>query len=346
MASGANVKTLWGLELTASGAANFGLGAAKVNKPFGYAQDINPSVERGVSRRGNLGTRSTVRYSRGTFAGSLPVSHDLISPFILELLFGSYAKTGTAGAYIYTFSETDKLPSAELQIAEALEDGNLFRQLLGCTVKSAEINIDIASSDPIRLSMDMAFASEKRSNAIPAAFTSAWTTESKDPLGGWAAKWQVWNGTAYVDMANTDSVDIKIDHGTELKPSLGSEFPTRQKFGARQWDISTLMTYKASSPYMDAFYGAALSATPTVPGAPKYLGAADGSKGAQLILTGPKPATGSAPTYTFEFTGVQVSKSDNPIKTADDELMESVDLLASACSLTVANWPDDEPARK
>lgn len=345
MASGANVKALWGLELTAGGAANFGQGAAAINKPFGYAQDINPSVERGIDRRYNLGSRAVERYSRGMFVGNLPISCDLTTPFLLELLFGSYAKTG-AGPFTYTFSEEDRLPSAEVQLAEALDDGTLFRQLMGCVVKNANINIDANSSEPIRLSLDMGFASERRSNAVPSAFNTAWTAGGVDTIDPFpqcgSAKWYAWSGSAYVLIADTDTANIKIDHGTELKPSLESEFPSRAKFGMRKWDISTVTKFNRSSPYMDALYGAALSATPTVPGAPKYIGAADGSKGLKLEIM----ASGATPlTYSFEFSKVVITQHSNPVKGPDDELMESVEMMASACKLIVTNAPA-EPARK
>ena len=345
MASGANVKALWGLELTAAGAANFGLGAAAVNKPFGYNQDIAPSVERNIDRRYNLGSRAAARYSRGAFVGNLPISCDLTTPFLLELLFGSYTKSGTE-TYTYTFSEEDRLPSAEVQLAETLDDGVLFRQLLGCVAKSGNINIDANSNEPIRLSLDMAFANEKRSNAIPSAFSTAWTAGGVDTIEPFpqcgSATWYAWTGAAYAPIADTDSVDIKIDHGTELKPSLGSEFPTRAKFGMRKWDISTLTRFNKASPYMDALYGNALSATPTVPGAPAYIGGGDGSKGLKLELV----AAGATPlTYAFEFSKCIVTQHSNPVKGPDDELMESVEMMAAACSLTVTNGPA-EPVRK
>ena len=344
MASGANVKALWGLELTAGGAANFGLGAAAINKPFGYNQDIAPSVERNIDRRYNLGSRAAARYSHGMFVGNLPISCDLTTPFLLELLFGSYTKSG-ADPYTYTFSETDALPSAEVQLAETLDDGVLFRQLLGCTAKSGSISIDASSNEPIRLSLDMAFANEKRSNAVPAAFNSAWTASGVDTIEPFMfghARWYAWTGSAYALIADTDTVDIKIDHGTELKPSLGSESPTRASHGMRKWDISTVTKFNRASPYMDALYGAALSATPTAPGAPKYVGATDGSKGLKLELV----AAGTTPlTYSFEFSKCIVTQHSNPVKGPDDELMESVEMMAAACSLTVTNGPA-EPVRK
>lgn len=344
MASGANCKALWGIELTAGGAANFGQGAAAVNKPFGYNQDIAPSVERNIDRRYNLGSRAAARYSHGMFVGNLPISCDLTTPFLLELLFGSYTKTGD-DPYTYTFEETDTLPSAEVQLAETLDDGVLFRQLLGCVAKSGSISIDANSNEPIRLSLDMAFASERRSNAVPAAFDSAWTAGGVDTIEPFMfghARWYAWTGSAYAPIADTDTVDIKIDHGTELKPSLGSEFPTRASHGMRKWDISTVTKFNRASPYLDALYGAALSATPTAPGAPKYVGATDGSKGLKLEIV----AAGTTPlTYTFEFSQCIVTQHSNPVKGPDDELMESVELMASACSLVVTNAPA-EPARK
>ena len=57
-------------------------------------------------------------------------------------------------------------------------------------------------------------------------------------------------------------------------------------------------------------------------------------------------AAGTTPlTYTFEFSKCIVTQHSNPVKGPDDELMESVELMASACSLVVINAPA-EPARK
>lgn len=344
MATGTNAKALWGLELTAAGAANFGQGGTSINKPFGYAQDIAPKVERGMQRRYNLGSRAPAAYSRGMFSGSVPVSHDLTDPFILELLFGSYVKSGVAGAYTYTFSEEDVLPSAEIQVAETLAASKiLFRQLFGCTVKNAGLNIDCKSADPLRLAMELAFANEERSNAIPAAFASAWAVSEAPPMGAFSAKWYAWSGSAYAEIAQTDSIDIKLDHGTELRPSVGSEFPTRQHFGMRKWDISTINLFDDAATYMDALYGNAPGATAAGPGVPKYIGGeADGAHGLKLVLTGQGD---TPPTWTFEFSKVIVVSHSNPVKGPDDELMESVELMAGGCSLVVANWPDDEPTR-
>ena len=339
MASGADVQAMWGLELDASGKPKFG-GGGLVNKLLGYNQDISIDVERGIDRRGNLGTRGTARYSRGGFSGSLRLECDLVQPWLLELMFGSYTKTGTT-KYTYTYTEADVLPSAEFQVLEQLTPSKtLFRQLQGCVVQRGEINVEATTSDPIRLSYEMGFARELRSNAKPSGWDGRWGIEDRDTVSFAGATWSAWTGSSYKEIAQAESVNISIDHGTELKTSLGSEFPTRASSGIRDWRVSTITLFEDPSTYMDALYGAPVKGTPSAPEAPKLVGG-NKDKGLRLKLTWDDGGM-----MTFELTNVIVTTHSNPIRGAADELMESVEMLAGGCSLVVSDWPDDEPARK
>ena len=186
----------------------------------------------------------------------------------------------------------------------------------------------------------MGFAKELRSNAKPSGWDGKWGIEDRDTVSFAGATWSAWTGSTYKEIAQTESVSISIDHGTELKTSLGSEFPTRASTGIRDWRVSTITLFDDPSTYMDALYGAPVSGTPSAPGAPKLVG---GNKDKGLRL---KLMWDDGGMMTFEFTNVIVTTHSNPIRGAADELMESVEMLAGACSLVVSDWPDDEPTRK
>ena len=104
--------------------------------------------------------------------------------------------------------------------------------------------------------------------------------------------------------------------------------------------MSTITLFDDPSTYMDALYGTPVDGTPSAPDAPKLVGG-DRDKGLRLELTWDDGGM-----MTFELTSVIVTTHSNPIRGAADELMESVEMLAGACSLVVSDWPDDEPARK
>jgi len=342
MVSGSAQKALWGLELTAGGAANFGAGASKVNKIFGTAlsiptRDHDPSI---MDRYGP-GSRSVQTYKHGLFKGSMTIEDDLITPSILEPALGSLVVSGGAGDYTYTFSEADAHPTMEVQIAEVLSSSKTrFTQHCGTLVKSAELDIDANSSSPLRLSLDCEYAKPMRSNAVPAGFTSTWAQETKAPATFADAKFKVWTGAAYTEISNIDRGTIRIDQGAELKPSAGSNFPTRARWGERKYELSFVHLFTDPGDFDDALFGAAINGTATAPGAPSYVGTA--AKGVQLVIT---MAGSPAPTWTWTFTNVIPVKHSDPVVGPSDEVMESVDLRAGACSLVVTKWPTAEPVR-
>lgn len=345
MATGSGQKALWGLELTGAGAANFGGGADVINKPFGTAlaiptRDADPSI----MERYGPGSRSVQAYRRGLFKGAMSIEHDLISPWILEPVLGSMTQSGSAGAYTYTFVEADTHPTLEVQVAEVLSPTKTrFVQHLGTAIKSAELDVDPNASDPLRLRLDCEYAQPKRSNAVPAAFTSAYAVETLAAPTFGTAQFKIWSGSSYVNLSNVDKGTIKIDQGTELKPSAGSNFPVRAKWGERHYDLSFIHLFDDPAVFEDALFGAAISTTPTGPADPKYLGGeADGAHGLQLVIT---MAGSPAPTYTWEFGKVVVTKHSDPVVGPKDEVLENVDLKAGTCSLTVTNWPLAQPDR-
>lgn len=343
MVSGSAQKALWGLELTSAGAANFGLGGSKINKLFGTAlsiptRDLDPAI---VDRYGP-GSRSVQQYTRGLFKGALSIEDDLITPWLLEPVLGSMAQTGE-GPYTFTFSEADTHPSIEVQVAEVLSATKTrFVQHYGTVVKSAEIDVDANASDPLRLKVDCEYAKPMRSNAVPAAFTSAWAQETLKPPTFGDAVFKVWNGSAYAAISDVDRGTIKIDQGTELKPGAGSSFPVRAKWGERHYDLSFVHLFTDTALFDDALFGAAASATPTAPAAPAYVGDSTGAEGIQVVIT---MAGSPAPTYTFEFGKVIVTKHSDPVVGPNDEVLESVDLKAGTCSLVVSNWATAQPVR-
>lgn len=345
MATGANQRALWGLELTGAGAPNFGGGASEINKPFGTAlsiptRDADPSI----MERYGPDSRSVQRYRRGLFKGTLSIEHDLISPFILEPVLGSMVQSGLK-PYTFTFSEADTHPTIEVDVAEVLDATHTrFVRHLGTVVKSAEIDVDANASDPLRVRLDCEYAKPVRSSEVPEAFTTAYANKETLAAPTFAnAKFRVWNGSAYVDLSDVDRGTIKIDQGAELKPAVGSNFPVRAKWGERHYDLSFIHLFTDPAVFEDRLFGAAISSTPAAPGEPGYIGGeADGAHGLQLVIT----MDGTpAPTYTWEFGKVIVVKHSDPVVGPKDEVLESVDLKAGTCSLVVSNWPTEEPDR-
>jgi hypothetical protein len=344
MATGTGQKALWGLELTTAGAANFGAGGTDINKNFGTAlsiptRDEDPLIE----ERYGPGSRAVQQFKRGLFKGPLSIEHDLITPFIMEPILGALVQSGSAGAYTFTISEADVHPTIEVDVAETLANGVFrFVQHLGTIIKNAELDVDASATEPLRLKLDCEYAKPMRSNAIPAAFTSAWAADTIAPPTFADAVWKIWNGSSYVALSNVDKMTLKIDQGTELRPAAGNNFPVRAKFGERHYDISCIHLFTDQSVFEDSLYGAVVSGTPAAPGTPNYVGDSTGAHGLQLVIT---LAGSPAPTYTFTFTQVIVTKHGDPVVGPKDEVLETVDMKAGTCQLVVTNWATAQPIR-
>jgi hypothetical protein len=350
MAGGGNCNALWGFELTAGGADNFGSGASVINKNFGTALDITDfKYDPTITPRYGLGSRSPQGYKSSRMVTSFGAEFDVQDPYIWELIIGPDA-TGASNHgtsyYDYVFSEADVLGSMEIQVAETIASGSyLFTELEGVVVQKASMSVDQSSDEPIRLNLSCLAKRPKRSNAIPAAFTSALAADTMQQLSFGNAKWYLASSSSAkgAEIANTDKLDITFDQGFEPKYTLGSKEFQRKFFGERKYEISCINLFDDAGTYMDYLYGDALDGTPTVPAEPQYF-QNDSAKGLVLEMVGTQDAALPV-TYQWFFTGVMILDHSNPIHGPKDELMEEVRMMAEHCTFYAKNIKEAEPDR-
>lgn len=334
MASGTNASVVYGFELSAAGADNFGLGGTAINKVFGTNLELSTvELDRSINFRYGPGSRNWTAYKAGKVAGSWKADFDFMDPWIIESIIGGHSTiTGTSGAYATTFSEVDVLSSLEIDICQAVVPATTYslRKLKGCVINSASFGWEGGADEPVKLSLDGVYADEALS--APGSFTAQAAPQQASPICfANCALATSSNGTDYTTIANLDKCDIKIDQGAELKWSGGSMVASRRKFGERKYELSLNNLFDSTSEFLTKVYGASGAPSGTNPTPIPYV---------KATLSAETSAT-----MSWIFTNVIPTKHGQPIKGPADELMEDVELTAQGCSVVLAGWDNTEPVR-
>jgi len=334
MATGANASVLYGFELTSAGAVNFGAGADEVNKEFGYGLEFSLDTDRSMNFRYGPGSRNWQAAKAGKFAGTWKADFDLCDPWVLEAVIGLHGSiTGSSGSYAATFSESDNPSTLEIDVCQAVVPGTTYalRKLYGCVVKTASFGWEGGSDTPIRMSLDGEYSNEALS--APVSFTAQTLPDQAAPLTFANCTLATSaNGTDYTTITNVDKCDIKIDNGTELRWSGGSDKASRVKYGERKYELSVSHLLTSTATFLEKLFGASGGPTASNPTAIAYL---------KVTLSAETSAT-----MSWVFTNVIIGKHSNEgITGPADELIESVELTAQSCSVVLAGWDNTEPAR-
>ena len=316
MATGAKTNQKWGLE------TSFGVEATNVNKSFGTNLEVSGlDMDNSMTPRRGIGGRNLKKMSSGVFRGSMSLKFDLCDPWVLRLICGGYAKTGTETLTL-TFAEADTLPSFTIHEHVSGVNGGSDRLIkyLGCVVVDA--TIDAVQNEVVSVTLNIAFA-----DVAESAGTSTAIEITTDPLTFAQAAWK--KGMTAVTL--TEAVHISIMQNAELKAYLGSRIPAAASFGNREYEVSTTRKVVDSTTYLQELYGAAGGPSEAGPKVADY----------SLVLTPEAGQTGA--TYTFTFDDGYVTKRSEPKREGED-IIESVTLVmtsltvSAVTSLTEPTW--------
>jgi len=312
MATGALANLKWGLETT------FATEATNLNKVFGYAVEITAlDFDSSPSPRRGLGNRNLQAMAYGEFKGSMSLKFDLVDPFIFRVMTGGYAKSGV-GPFVYDFAEAQTLPSFTIKnYIDNIDGGaDTLRTFLGCIV--TDYTIDIAVGDePVSVTLNIAFA-----KVVDAATVQAPIFPTNTPLMFTQGELKK-AGAAQTFIEN---VSVKGGQNSVMKTYLGSRFPTRARFGDREYEMTTLHYYQLPSVFFDEHWGAAAGPTEQGPGPKK----------AWIVTLTPEIAGQVADTYTFTFTDGYVVKVSQPEKVGED-IMEEATLILTSMMVSVSS---------
>lgn len=333
MATGAQRSIHWGHEITSGDADNFGLGAQVVNKPFGFAVEAEPELERNMQYRYGMGARNFQAARAGRIAGRINPAFDLADPWIFEEILGAHgAITGSAGSYATTFSERDVPLSMEVDICQQMAAGvYALRKLYGVTCKRATLGIEAGSDTPLRVSMECDYAKEALS--APGSFTAQALPQQAAPLiFANAMLLTSSNDVDYTVISNIDRIDLTIDQGAELRYALGSGTAVRKRFGQRSYGISIANLFDDVSEFLTKLYGQAGSPLASGPTPINYM---------RLVLTAEVGGT-----IQFDLSKVYPNNHAARGNEPNDELTEAVELTAQSLSISISGWDNTEPTRK
>ncbi|OPY30359.1 MAG: hypothetical protein A4E31_00409 [Methanomassiliicoccales archaeon PtaU1.Bin030] len=331
--TGANASVLYGFELTAGGADNFGSGANLVNKAFGYNLDLSMTSDRSMNYSYGPGSRNWQSAKAGKYNGTWKGDFDLCDPWILETVIGPHgAISGSSGSYAATFSESDSPSTMEIDVCKAVVPGSTYSltKYYGCSVKEASFGYEAGSDEPIRLSLSGEYSNEALS--APSSFTSQTLPDQAAPIiFANVTVATSSNGTDYTTISHIDKLEVKIDNDTEHRWAGGSDKAVRRKYGERMYDISLTKLFDSSATLKQKLYGNSTGPTASNPTPIPYL---------KVTLAAEVSAT-----MSWIFTNVYPGRRDEPTAGPKDELTETVDLRAQSCSVVLAGWDTTEPSR-
>lgn len=291
--------------------------AVTANKPFGWDTRITRAGGSNAIRRVfNLGNRSAQKLLEAQFAGSLSVDFELADPWFLKGVLGSLSTAG-AGPYTHTITEiAAAAPSLTVEAGIDLATDAVIKYL-GCVVSSCRLAI-AAPGDPVRVTLDMLYATESKATSG----LGSQTAPTDSPFNFAYATLEMPNGTT---IANTQSVDLTITNTSALRYAIGSRFAAGYTMRQRIYDINTTNLFTDAAIYLETLYGSAAGPMALLTEVADLEFVLDNGQG-----------TTARRAYNFYYSGVKIDSHDLP-RSIDSELYERVPMIGRTLSVTAVD---------